>query len=139
MTFLIILTILNTLAIIYLILAVKSIYYIDISKEQTFSAHTLLGYQVTLWKKTSEYSASGIYSIYIPIRNRRKIELREEILRLMNPKNPNTRYTLNAMFSWLKTWEEVRQFEKDYSVVDSAFVQHLVSKFVPKAEKINTK
>jgi hypothetical protein len=40
--------------------------------------------------------------------------------------------TLSAKFSWLKTWEQVRQFEKDYSVVDRKIVERLVANFVPK-------
>lgn len=125
------LTILNTLAIIYLILSVKGKYYIVVNSDKTFGGKTLLGYKIILWKETSEYSARSVCSIYIPIRNRRKIELRDEIERLMDPKNPNRRQTLNAKFSWLKTWEEVWQFEKDYSIVDKKLVKELVSKFVP--------
>lgn len=35
---------------------------------------------------------------------------------------------------WLKekVWEEVRQFEKDYSIVDRKIVEKLVSSFIPK-------
>ena len=39
------------------------------------------------------------------------------------------RQTLSAKFSWLKTTEEVKQFEKDYSVVDRKLVADLVSGF----------
>ena len=44
----------------------------------------------------------------------------------------NKLQTLSAKFSWLKTWKEVRQFEKDYSVVDRKIVANLVTNFVPK-------
>lgn len=129
------LTILNTLAIIYLILSGKGKYYIEVNSDKTFGIKTLLGYRVTLWRVTGIYSAKAVFNIYIPIRNRRKTELRDEIARLMRPNNPNRRYSLSCIFSWLKTWEEVRQFEKNYSVVDSKYVQELVSKFVPKTEE----
>lgn len=127
-----ILTILNTLAIIYLIMSVKSRYYITLEKEQTSWCKTLLGYRVTLWEKTSEHSANGLYSIYVPIKNREKAELKDEIQQLMAYNEHHRRQTLNAKFSWLKTWEEVWQFEKDYSIVDSEYIKKLVSNFIPK-------
>lgn len=129
MKYLIILTILNTLVIIYLIMSIKSRYYFSFSKQKTFWGKVLFGYLITLWDKNK---STSVFCINIPIRNRHKVELREEIERLMNPKNPNRRYTLNAKFSWLRTWEEVWQFERDYSIVDEKLVKELVSKFVPK-------
>lgn len=127
------LTILNTLLIIYLILQHKLKYYIGISKKETFWKNTLLGYQITLWKKTSEWRATNpVYSIYIPIRNKHKIELREDIERLMDLENPTKIHYLSSMFSWLKTWDDVKQFEKDYSIVDPDYVKKLVSDFKPK-------
>jgi hypothetical protein len=128
----IILTIINSIAILYLILTKNSKLYITISKDETFSNRTLVGYRITLWKWINESSASGIYSIYIPVKNKKKVELKEDIERLLNKKNPNVKYTLNAIFSWLKTWEEVKQFQKDYSVVDKVLVDKLVAGFKPK-------
>lgn len=127
------LTILNTLLIIYLILQHKLKYYIGISKKETFWKNTLLGYQITLWKELSEYSANAVCSIYIPIKNRHKTKLREEIERLMDLENPTKINSLTAKFSWLKTWDDVRQFEKDYSIVDPDYVKKLVSNFTPKS------
>ena len=36
----------------------------------------------------------------------------------MDLENPTKIHYLNSMFSWLKTWDDVKQFEKDYSIVD---------------------
>lgn len=41
----------------------------------------------------------------------------------------NKLQALSAKFSWLSTWEEVKQFEKDYSVVDRKIVENLVANF----------
>jgi hypothetical protein len=130
----IILTILNTLAIIYLLIAKQTHLSISLRREETTWEKTLLGYRITLWKKTSEYSSRGIYSIYIPIRNKRKTELKEDINRMIHKYNYQGKLQhLSAMFSWLKTWEQVRQFEKDYSVVDRKIVENLVANFKPKS------
>ena len=132
----IILTIINTLVILYLLFK-NSKFYIAISKDETFSNRTLVGYRITLWRRINESSACGIYSIYIPLKNKKKVELKEDIERLLNKNNPNVKYTLNAKFSWLKTWEEVKQFQKDYSVVDKEFVDKLVAGFKVKTEPEN--
>jgi len=126
------LTIINSIAILYLILTKHSRLSVTISKDETFSNRTLVGYHITLWKSTSEYSSSGIINIYIPIKNKKKVELKEDIERLLDKKNPNVKYTLRARFSWLKTWKDVKQFEKDFSVVDKEFVEELVANFKPK-------
>jgi len=124
------LTILNSIIIIYLLIKGNNKLHITFKKEKTTWEKTLLGYSLTLWKK-QEYGASSIYTIYIPVKNRRKVELSEEVSRLISD-STNRNYTLNAKFSWLKTWEQVRQFEKDYSVVDRKIVERLVANFVPK-------
>jgi hypothetical protein len=36
----------------------------------------------------------------------------------MDLENPTKIHYLSSMFSWLKTWDDVKQFEKDYSIVD---------------------
>jgi hypothetical protein len=46
--------------------------------------------------------------------------------------NVNRDYTLGAIFSWLKTLKEVRQFEKDYSIVNEKLVKDLVNGFINK-------
>jgi hypothetical protein len=129
-----ILIILNTLAIIYLFLVKQANLSITLQKEKTIWEKTLLGYRIILWKKTSEYSSRGLYSVYIPIKNKKKTELTEEINRMIAKYSPQAKQQqLSAMFSWLKTWKEVRQFEKDYSVVDRKIVENLVSNFKPRA------
>ena len=40
--------------------------------------------------------------------------------------------SLSAKFSWLKTWDEVKEFQKYYTCVDQKIVENLVDKFVPK-------
>lgn len=129
MEFILILSITNSLAIFYILLVKESKYYIDIRKNETFHFNTLLGYYITLWKSTSEYSASGIYTIYLPIRNRKKIEFEEEIQRMMQYSDSNKLQSLSTKFSWLKTEKEVEEFEKNYSVVDRKMVERLVSKW----------
>lgn len=125
-----IITAINTLCVIYLILSKNSKLYFELRKEESFLENTLLGYRLTLYKKLSEYSASGIYSIYFKIRDKNKVETREEVLRMIAKySDQQKRQTLSAKFSWLKTNEEVKQFEKDYSVVDRKLVADLVSGF----------
>lgn len=123
------LVLLNTLAIIY-ILFVKDKYYISIDKNKSTYKKVLLGYRVYLMEKTSQYSASSVYSIYFPLRNSNKIELREEIEDLMT--SCNKHYNLRANFSWLKSWDKVQDFQKKYSVVDKEFVDELVETFKEK-------
>lgn len=124
------LTILNSIIIIYLLIKGNNKLHITFKKEKTTWEKTLLGYSITLWKK-QEYGARGIYTIYIPVKKRRKVELSEEVSRLISD-STNRNYTLNAKFSWLKTWDEVRNFEKDFMVVDRKIVANLVANFVPK-------
>ena len=99
-------------------------------KEKSFSNSTLLGYEVMLWRKNSDYSSSGSRLIYIKIRDKKKVETQEEVLRMIGKYSDQQKIqTLSAKFSWLKTIEEVKQFEKDYSVVDRKLVADLVSGF----------
>lgn len=124
------LIILNTLAIIFLLFSNNLRYSIDVSKQTTFSNNTLVGYLITIWK-TSKYGTSAIYSIYIPIRNRRKIELAEEIARLTKSSYQNRLSTLHAIFSWLKTEKEVNEFRKNYISADKKIVEELIANFKP--------
>lgn len=124
-----ILTILNTLAMLYLLKTKNIKLYIKISKETTFFINTLLGYRIILWKINNEYSSSVVFNIYIPVKNKNKIELKEEIDSLLKGSYQNRRYTLNAKFSWLKTLKEVEQFKKDYFIVDSEIINNLVNNF----------
>jgi hypothetical protein len=126
------LTILNTIAIAYLLYK-KGKFYIDWRKDTTFIKNTVVAYHITLWKKTSGFSASSVYTLVIPIKNKIKFEKEEEINRMIATySHHNKLQTLSAKFYRLKTWNEVRQFEKDYSVVDRKIVANLVTNFVPK-------
>lgn len=120
------LVLLNTLAIIY-ILFLKDKYYISVDKETTFYKKTLLGYRIYLMERTSEYSSSSVFSINIPLKNAKKIELKEEIENLKT--SNNKKYTLRAKFSWIKTWDKVKEFERNYSCVDENLVNELVNDF----------
>lgn len=125
-----IITAINTLCVVYLILSKNSKLYFELRKEESFLENTLLGYRLSLYKKLSEYSANGIYSIYFKIRDKKKVETQEEVLRMIAKySDQQKKQTLTAKFSWLKTIEEVKQFEKDYSVVDRKLVADLVSGF----------
>ena len=118
----ILLTILNTIAIIVIFFKLEII-KVTIRKDETFWNKTLMGYDVWVQK---------IY-FRIPIRNKRKTELSEEVNRMIAKESQQGKFqTLSAKFSWLRNWEQVRQFEKDYSVVDRKIVERLVAGFVPK-------
>lgn len=101
---------------------------IHISPNRT-SGDTLLGFNV-MWNSypvRKGICASGLF--YVPIRNVEKTETREEVLRLVGTNQQNRAQSLHAKFSWLKTVEEVQQFEKDYSIVDERLVSNLVNDF----------
>ena len=116
------LTILNTIAILVIFFKLEII-KITIRKDETFWNKTLLGYDVWVQK---------IY-FRIPIRNKRKTKLNEEVnIMITKYDNQGKLQSLTAKFSWLKTWEQVRQFEKDYNVVDRKIVEKLVTNFVLK-------
>jgi len=127
------LTIFNTVAIIYIFYKTSK-YRIEFRKHKTSIGKTLVGYGIVLWKKFPQYEESS-YSFVIPIRNKKKVEKKEEIQRMITKYDDQQRIqTLNAKFSWLKTWEEVNQFKKDYVVVDALMVEKLVRNFTPKYE-----
>jgi hypothetical protein len=63
--------------------------------------------------------------LYLPFRNGERLETLEDIEEMMTGSQVNTKYTLGAILSWLHTEEEINQFEKDYSVVDPAYVQKI--------------
>jgi len=112
----ILLTILNSLAIIWII------FHKDfcVRKNESFGVHTFLG----LW---FYYKHRGF--LYILFRNKRKVEVREDIESMLRGSDQSRRQTLNAKFSWLKTIEDVNQFVKEYGKVDKEFVDKLVTQF----------
>lgn len=118
----ILLTTLNTIAILVIFFKLEII-KVTICRDETFWNKTLTGYNV--W----------IHKVYfrVPIRNKHKTELSEEVNRMIAKYSQQDKLqTLSAKFSWLKTWEQVRRFEKDYSVVDRKIVERLVASFVLK-------
>lgn len=115
-------TLLNTLAIAVIFYKLQVI-TVRVYKNHTFWNKTVTGYSIFI----------GKFRFRIPVRNRHKVELREEIERMIACySEQNKLQTLSAKFSWLKTWDQVRQFEKDYSVVDRKIVERLVANFSPK-------
>jgi hypothetical protein len=124
------LTILNTIAIAFLFYK-KGSYYLEFFKDKT-PRNVLVAYEITLWRRMSHYSANSVYTLIVPIRNKEKIVKQEEITTLLTYDKQKVLQYLSAKFSWLKTLEEVRQFEKDYTVVDRKIVEKLVANFVPK-------
>ncbi len=114
------LTIFNTIAIIviFFLLGIHKKFSIEV--KTTFFDKTKVGIQFY-------FNNRGF--MYIPLRNRRKIELHEEVCRLIAGSEQNRIYTLNAKFSWVKTDRELYEFEKDYSTVDRKIVEMLVSNF----------
>lgn len=130
----IVLTILNTIAIFCLFFK-RGEYYINIRKNTTFIKDTVVSYSITLWKKENEFCASGVYTLEIPIKNRKKVEREEEIERMMSYDDTGKFRSLSSKFSWLKTWDQVKEFEKHYSVVDRKIVENLVSGFLRSQNK----
>jgi hypothetical protein len=116
------LTTLNTIAILLIFFKLEII-KVTICKDETFWNKKLLGYDV--W-------VQGFY-FRIPIRNKKKTELSEDVNHMIvKCSNKSKLQKLSSIFSWLKTWDEVKQFERDYSVVDRKIVEKLVTNFVPK-------
>ncbi len=137
-----ILTIINTVFIVYLLVTKNNRYYFTFNKRYTSGKTFLTGVDLILWKRSKEYSsyvAEGVFIIRVPIRNHEKSQLKEDIIELMKPNNPNKIQSLSAMFSWLKTKEEVEQFQKDYSVVDPEYVQKLVNEWKIKNKQTGEK
>ena len=108
------LTIINTCILIYILTRKHFRLY------RWTSAHkgVLIGFSIQF---------KGKRVIYIPIRNERKTNLKENINRMIADSEQSRKQTLNAFFSWITTIEDAEQFKKDYSIVDRAFVQELVN------------
>lgn len=127
-----VLTILNSLVLI-VILWKQNLYSVSFTAYRTTRKDTLLGWELTVWKMFRNGTwASGSIILRIPIRNRKKTELREEVERMKKYSAQNKLQNLTAMFSWLKTWKDVKEFEKNYSVVDPEIVSSLVKNFKEK-------
>ena len=113
------LTIINTFAILFIFVHLGIIKF-SIRKDTTTYGNKLTGYDCWIMSKYFR----------IPVRNNKKTALHEEVCRLIGLESQHSkRQILSAKLSWLKTIEEVNQFEKDYSVVDEKLVSDLVSKY----------
>lgn len=128
----VILTLINSFILILILF--KPNLSVTIREERTFSNKTLLGWDIILWKSRGHGSKSSIFNLRIPIRNRKKTILKEDINRLIQDKT-NQNYTLNAMFSWLKTEKQVLTFKKDYQIVNPSLVNSLVDNFFTQNNK----
>lgn len=131
LTFLIIL---NSLINLYLLIKQIGIFF-TFEKETTFYKTHVISYKIHLWKRINEYSSKGVLTLKLPIKNRKKANLEEEILRMISQSEQSKHQRLGAIFSWLKTIEEVKEFERNYSVVDEKFVKRLVDDFKVKNAK----
>jgi hypothetical protein len=122
------LTIINSLVLIYLLIKGNKSYYSTLKKD--YSNKVFLGYTFTIWRRTS-YGASSVFIQEFSFRNRRKVKLAQDVNRIKNDK-VNQRYTLGAIFSWLKTHEQVAEYVRDYREINPEFVDNLVANFKPK-------
>lgn len=125
------LTIINSLVLIYLLVKGNKSYYTTLKKD--YSDKVFLGYTFTIWRRTSYNSASSVFIQQISFKNRRKVKLAQEVDRIKKDK-VNQRYTLGAIFSWLKTHEQVAEYVRDYREINPEFVDELVANFKPKKQ-----
>lgn len=118
------LTLLNTV-LIFLILFKTKLIKVTVHRYKTFWNKTLLGYNIRVQNVTFR----------IPIRNKEKTELREEVERMIAEYDYQSKLqALSAKFSWLKTYDEVKKFERDYTVVDEKIVRNLVRNFISQTQ-----
>lgn len=104
----------------------------SIEKQTTIYNKTVLGYKIILYKKSKWDWLTPLFSFYIPLRNKNKIQLKEHKQKLIELNSQQRRQRLSAIFSWLKTIEEVKAFEQDYYDVDPVYVEQLVNSFISK-------
>lgn len=123
-----ILSIINSLLLIY-ILYIKGNYSISFEAERTRDTKVLFAYTFRLWQHLTEYSKSSVHCLSIPIRNKKKEELKEDIADLKRRDRQDRRQRLRARFSWLKTIDKVEEFKNDYYVADPEFIDELVTGF----------
>ncbi len=124
------LTILNTAAIIYILATNQKKYYLKFETERTNYRKTLIGYTLELWRRSSPHSATRTHYISLLFRNRKKAVMIDEADYMIERLTEQGRkQSLIAVFSWLKTWGEVKTFQKYYARVDSEVVNSLVTAF----------
>lgn len=125
-------TFLNT-AFVILILCKLYGFRFELHKEQTWLKKNLLHYQIRLIRETSGNNFRTLFRFKIPIRNEPKTRLKEEIETMISEvPESNKRQRLGAKFSWLKTLDEVNQFERNYTIVDRIYVEKLVREWKQK-------
>ena len=123
-----ILSIINSLLLIY-ILCIKGRYLVLFESERTREYKVIFAYTFSIWKRISESGRQRIYCLSIPIRNKKKEELKEDIADLKRRDRQDRRQRLRARFSWLKTIDKVEEFKNDYYVADPEFIGELVTGF----------
>lgn len=121
-TFTLILTLLNTLFLLYKF-EYKKQFKIDLERSGVHK--TLLG--ISLWRKKGYNWYNRI--LYLPIRDSEEIEKKEDIERILTLNEEQRRQKLRTMFSWVKTKEEAKQFYIDYHIIDKKYIRQLLSKF----------
>ncbi len=122
-----IISIINSIAIVFLFYKLEII-KITVYREETFWNKTLMCYNIYIHG----------HHFRIPVRNKYKTELNEEINRMISLYDHQGKLQrLTAIFSWLKTLDEVKKFEKEYSVVDRKIVEKLVLNFNIKNKKVS--
>jgi len=120
-TFIIILTVLNSIVILYMLW----LHRLSIRSETIYGSPKTVG--IGFWLR-SRKNSGRTRIFYIPIRNAKKLELRLEIKRLKSIDSQQMRQTLRAKFSWIKTSEDAKVFQKEYGCLDAEYVQGLVDK-----------
>ena len=123
-----ILSIINSLVLVY-ILWIKGNYSISFEAQRTSDTKVLYAYTFRLWQHMTEYSKRSSHRLSIPIRDKKKEELKQEIIYLQKSSIQNRRQRLRAEFSWLKTIDLVEQFKRDYYSVDPELIDELVTGF----------
>lgn len=124
----VLLTIINSLVLIYLLIKGNKSYYVTLKKD--YSNKVFLGYTFTIWRRTT-YGANSVFIQQISFVNRQWVKLAQEVQSMKNDKY-NQIQRLHAKFSWLKTYEEVSEFVKNYREVNPKVVDQLVTDFKPK-------
>lgn len=115
------LTIVNSLIIFFLLFKTKVIKF-SLKTEKTFWNNTLVAYNIKIGDKYFR----------IPIRDKKKAKIKEDIERLLKCDYQTKCENLRVKFSWMTTMKQVKEFEKYYSIVDEKTVKELVNNFKEK-------
>ena len=122
------LTLLNTLGIIYLLWKTSS-YFISVVPDKTIFNKTLIGYHISLYKKRT-VGEINLFSFYLPIKNKAKVKLQDEITYVLHWYDYEEKLNyLTTAFAKVKTDKEVKEFEKTYNCISDKIVFDLVREF----------